>query len=192
VSRIALFAYGSLVNPASAAITLGRPVELAATASLAGWRRRWSVARDNHRSEKTFARARDGRLPDWCLGLNLEPGGDGEGGPNGALIEVTEADLARLDGRELRYVRADVTEAIEPEEYARVIAYVARPEHHHPEPPPNAVVIGTYLRTVEDAFERLGPGQLERFRETTGPPPVEVIEARLVRDEIPPGNPREW
>ena len=53
-------------------------------------------------------------------------------------------------------------------------------------------VIGAYVRRVERAFEELGPGQLRLYRETTGPPPVEVIEAVLVRDRIPPGNPREW
>ena len=70
--RLALFAYGSLVSPASAARTLGRPVEAPAPARLPGWRRRWSLARDNLRSEKTFARA-DGSAPPYFLGLNIEP-----------------------------------------------------------------------------------------------------------------------
>ena len=54
------------------------------------------------------------------------------------------------------------------------------------------IVIATYLAAVEAAFDALGPGQLDLFRETTGPPPVEVVEATLVRDRIPPGNPRAW
>lgn len=192
VSDTALFVYGSLVDPASAAITLGRPVELAARVRLDGWRRVWTQARENPRVEKTFARADDGTIPDWCVGLNLEPETDHGRAPNGALIEVDEADLARLDVRELRYRRADVTAALPDCGFARVLAYVARPEHHHPEPPHGAIVIAAYVDAVERAFERLGPGELERFYETTGPPPVEVVEAALVRDQIPAGNPREW
>ena len=187
----AVFAYGSLVDPASAAITLGRPVDLAAVVRLEGWRRRWTVGRDNHRLEKTFART-DGSLPDWCLGLNLEPDSDPDGAPNGALIEVDDADLDRLDLRELRYQREDVTAALPDSDFERVIAYVARPEHHLPEPPPGAVVIASYVRAVERAFGRLGPDAVDLFRATTGAPPVEVVEARLVRDQIPAGNPRDW
>ena len=44
----------------------------------------------------------------------------------------------------------------------------------------------------EAAFGTLGADQLDLFHETTGPPPVEVVEAVLVRDEIPIGNPRDW
>src|SRR5687768_8358758 len=92
-SRLAVFAYGSLVSLVSAERTLGRPVESAGPARLAGWWRGWSQARDNLRSEKTFARA-DGTTPSHCLGLNVEPRPGP--GPNGALIEVTEAELDRL------------------------------------------------------------------------------------------------
>ena len=73
-----------------------------------------------------------------------------------------------------------------------MLAYTARPAHHHPTAPRDAIVIGNYLRTVEAAFAALGPEQLDLFRATTVPPPVEVIDATLVRDEIPEGNPRAW
>jgi hypothetical protein len=53
-------------------------------------------------------------------------------------------------------------------------------------------VIAAYAERVESAFAALGEDQLRLYRETTGPPPVEVIDAVLVRDRIPPGNPREW
>jgi len=61
-----------------------------------------------------------------------------------------------------------------------------------PTPPPGAVILAPYLRAVEAAFGTLGSDQLDLFNRTTGPPPVEVIEAVLVRDEIPAGNPRDW
>ena len=49
-----------------------------------------------------------------------------------------------------------------------------------------------YIRAVEAAFRALGDDQWALFLDTTGMPPVELIEPQLVRDEIPPGNPRGW
>ena len=164
-------------------------------ARLAGYARCWTLARDNLRSEKTFARP-DGTLPRFCLGLNIEPDRTAE--PlNGALIEVTEAELERLDLREIRYHRITVTDAVtaDPparERFAAVFAYRVRPDHHYPEPPEDAVLIASYARAVESAFADLGPGQLELYRRTTGPVGVELTEATLVRDRIPAGNPRDW
>lgn len=192
MSRIAVFAYGSLVNAASAADTLGRPVEAVVPARLAGWRRRWSTARDNNRSEKTFALA-DGSVPPWTLGLTIEPD-PGAAGPNGALIAVTAAEVERLDLRELRYDRVEVGPSLAgAADFTQVFAWRVKPEHHAPSPPAGAVILRTYLTAVESAFDALGPGELEAFRATTEPPPVELVDAgELIRDEIPPGNPREW
>ena len=191
--RLAVFAYGSLASLASLERTLGRPVEHAALARLPGWRRRWSQARDNLASEKTFALADGGAVPPYCLGLNLERAAGA--GPNGALIEVSEAELERLDTREIRYDRVEVTGEIAIEEgppFDRTFSFVAKPENFAASPPPGAVILASYARAVEAAFEALGPGQLDLFNETTGPFPVEIVEAVLVRDEIPAGNPREW
>jgi hypothetical protein len=195
--RIAVFGYASLASPASASQTLGRPVEIAAVARLDGWARAWTLGREQAASEKTFARA-DGSIPRYCLGLNIEPDPAARA-PNGVLIELMEAELDRLDLRERRYDRVDVTESIFFDARAapampfdRVIAYRAKPRHHHPAAPVDAVIVGTYPTTVEAAFDALGPGQLDLFRATTAPPPVPLVEGRLVRDEIPPGNPRAW
>lgn len=192
---IALFAYGSLVSVASAERTLGRPVEHAAVTRLPGWRRRWSQVRDNRATEKTFAHAESGAVPSRCLGLNLEPDASGEG-PNGVLIELSQAELERLATREIRYDRIDVTEALGDDRgasgFSQVVAFTAKPENFAPTPPPDAVILAPYVRAVEAAFGSIGADQLELFRETTGSTPVEIVEAILVRDEIPPGNPREW
>jgi len=169
-------------------------VEQACIARLGGWRRRWSQVRDNRAVEKTFAHADTGVVPAHCLGLNIERGGSGEG-PNGALIAISEAELERLALREIRYQAADVTESVLADGAAafdRVVTFTARPENYAPTPPPGAVILGPYVRAVEAAFAAMGNDQLDLFHETTGDPPVEVIEAVLVRDEIPPGNPRDW
>jgi hypothetical protein len=191
MARLALFAYGSLVAPESVAHTLGRqPDPIPAT--LPRWRRRWSAGRDNLAVEKTFAVA-GGELPRWILGLNLEPDEASSAAPNGALIEITEGELERLDVRELRYDRVDVSAEMGAEHgFDRVVTYRAKPAHFAPEPPAGGVILASYLRAVESAFAGLGEGQLELFRETTGGLPVPAVEATLVRDRIPAGNPREW
>jgi len=191
LSRLAVFAYGSLVSPASAAQTLARPVRRVIPARLEGWRRGWTQGRDNARAEKGFARASDGSALSWCLGLDLKPE-TAAPAPNGALLELDEAELERLALREIRYDPVEVTDAVSPTFEGRVIAFSAKPQHHHPRAPAGAVIIAAYLRAVETAFAELEPGGLDEFRQTTGRPPVEVVEAVLVRDEIPPGNPREW
>jgi cation transport regulator ChaC len=195
MSGIAVFGYGSLVSAESAERTLGREVEVL-PARLRGWRRRWTLVRDNLKSEKTFAREPGGEIPPYMMGLNIEgdeTGADPDLAPNGALIEVSEGEVERLDVRELRYDRVDVTAQIVAERgFDRVYSYEAKAEHHAAQPPEGAVIIARYLRIVQLAFEALGPGEWETFLATTGPPPVEQIEAVLVRDEIPPGNPREW
>jgi hypothetical protein len=191
--RLAVFAYGSLVSPASVERTLGRSVEPARRARLSGWRRGWTQARDNLESEKTFAFA-DGTAPPWCLGLNVEPD-PRDDGPNGTVIGVSSRELDRLALREIRYDRVEVTDHVVPEassSFDRVFTFTSKPDNLAPSPPPGAVVLASYVCAVEAAFDSLGPGELDLFRETTTPHSVEAVEAVLVRDRIPPGNPRDW
>lgn len=187
--RIGLFAYGSLVDPESASRTLGREVLPPVPVRLGGWRRRWSQCRDNLAVEKTFARRGGGDIPRHLLGLNIERSDSEAEAPNGALLEVTEEELLRLDVRELRYDRLEVPAAGGLE---RVFTYTAKPANFAPQPPPAAAIVRAYLDAVEAAFAALGDGELHLFRETTEAPPVELVDAVLVRDRIPAGNPREW
>jgi hypothetical protein len=190
---LAIFAYGSLASLASAERTLGRPVHHLGLVRLPGWRRRWSQVRDNLRTEKTFARADDGTVPPCCVGLNVERATGA--GPNGVLFEVSEAELERLALREIRYDPVEVTGQLAGEAARaldRVITFTAKPENHAEVPPSGAVILASYARAVEAAFRSLGRKQLELFRQTTDPPPVETVEGVLVRDRIPAGNPREW
>jgi hypothetical protein len=189
---LAVFAYGSLVLPDSAALTLGRPVPPPEPATLRGWCRRWSLCRDNRSAEKTFAREPGGELPPFMLGLNLERVGDSALAPNGALLALSQEELERLDLRELRYDRVEVTEEVGDHSFDAVFTYTAKEGHFAPQPPAGAVALASYIRTLERGFNLLGKDQWERFLQTTGLPPVEMIEAVLVRDAIPPGNPREW
>jgi cation transport regulator ChaC len=189
---LGLFGYGSLVLPESASMTLERPVDEMQPARLREWRRRFSQRRDNLTCEKTFE-CTDGRQPEWILGLNVEEGEDDAGPVNGVVIELTEAELDRLDIREIRYDRVEVTDLVEGEDLpGRIVTYKAKEFHFAPEPPEDAVILATYAEAVEKGFEALGPGELEHYLATTGPYPVERVEATLIIDKIPEGNPRAW
>jgi cation transport regulator ChaC len=189
--KIGLFGYGSLVLPESASMTLGRPADELRPVRLHDWRRRFSQRRDNLTCEKTFECA-GGWRPEWILGLNVEEGGDGAGPVNGVVIELTEAELDRLDIREIRYDRVDVTGSVEGEGLpGRIVTYTAKAFHFAPKPPEDAVILRTYAEAVEKGFETLGPDELDHYRATT-PYPVERVEAKLVIDKIPDGNPRAW
>jgi hypothetical protein len=190
--RLGLFGYGSLVLPESASITLGRPVGELRRARLHDWRRRFSQRRDNLTCEKTFECA-GGWRPEWILGLNVEEGEDEAGAVNGVVIELSEAELDRLDIREIRYDRVEVSGSVEGEDLpGRIVSYKAKPFHFAPEPPEDAVILRTYADAVEKGFEGLGTGELEHYLRTTGPYPVERVGAELVIDRIPAGNPRAW
>jgi cation transport regulator ChaC len=191
-TRLGLFGYGSLVLPESASMTLGRPVGELRPAELHGWKRRFSQKRDNLTCEKTFE-CEGGRRPEWILGLNVERGHDDTGPVNGVVIELTEAELDRLDIREIRYDRVDVTELVAGEGLPeRIVTYTAKAHHFAPDPPDDAIILAAYARAVEEGFDALGPGHLDAYLATTGPYPVELLEAALVVDRIPDGNPRAW
>jgi cation transport regulator ChaC len=193
--RIAVFGYGSLVSRASVSETLGRPAPRPVPARLAGWRRRWSVYRHNTRHEKVFERL-DGEPFEHVVSLNVEraPLAGTDEWPNGALVEVAPAELDRLDLRERRYDRIEVTGDVRPAAHGfdQVFTYTAKPEHRAFETPPGSIVMAAYVAACRAAFEELGPGEWDLFCKTTGEPPAPVVETRLVRDEIPPGNPRAW
>ncbi len=197
MDSIAVFAYGSLVERTSAATTLGRPVDKVWAASLPGWKRRFSLARHNRTCEKTFARAVDGSVPEWVLGLNVEPAGSSQAeSVNGCLIEIEPAELERLDARELRYNRVEVAEQITDvagrREFGRVVTYVAKSRHLAPAPPPDAVILRSYANVVEAGLEALGAAHTQEYRRNTLPYPAELIDGVLVADSIPDGNPRDW
>jgi cation transport regulator ChaC len=191
MTRLGLFGYGSLVLPESASMTLGRQVGELRPARLRDWRRRFSQRRDNLTCEKTFECA-GGWRPEWILGLNVEEGEDEAGPVNGVVIELSERELDRLDIREVRYDRVEVTGSVEGEDLPeRIVTYRAKEFHFAPEPPEDAVILRTYADAVENGFAGLGAGELDHYLATT-PYPVERVAATLVVDRIPAGNPRAW
>ncbi len=113
------------------------------------------------------------------------------------MLEVSEAEAERLDLREMRYDRIDVTADVRalaggqpPPDFELVVLYAAKARQHAPRAPAGAIVIAEYARTVESAFAELGAEQLDLYHRTTDPPPVAPVEATLVYGRIPEGSPR--
>jgi cation transport regulator ChaC len=183
-----VFGYGSLVSPASVALTLGRPVGRpeVVRAHLAGWRRSWNVGTDREsHPERTFL---VGGQPFTGLAvvLGIEPDADAPGCP-GAVFPVRRADLDLLDLRERNYRRIAVTGAVtwagKPDRCV-VLTYVPRDEATERITRARGTgramaVRREYLELVENAFDSVD--QLALFHATTPPPapdmPVTAMEA---------------
>jgi cation transport regulator ChaC len=178
-----VFGYGSLVAPSSVARTVGRPVGRAdgfAAARLHGFGRRWNYGSLRQRA-------------DWhgphgfveqgiVVSLGLEPG-DGEV-CNGAVVRVTDDELALLDWRESDYERTDVTERVVVDDDGvsidRIVTYVPRPSavdrYRTARDELRAAIRHSYVRLVDDAFAALGGHHLDEYRAGTPAPDVPVVD----------------
>ena len=194
-----IFAYGSLVSPASLATTIGRTVEPGPgrrIVELAGWRRAWNYGSASLRGDWT---ADDGREVVGglvvSLGLVAEPAGTA----NGVALAVDADELAHLDRRERAYDRVDVSASITPLDGlgplgAPVATYVPRPdaieryERHRDEG--TAAVRRWYHDLVRSAFAELGDEHGERYLATTPDPDVPIHDVRLDPRSTSATNPR--
>ena len=173
-----VFGYGSLVAGGHA------------PARLRGHRRVWGVAMDNRLAVPGYKvyEAPDGARPPVAVAfLDLEP--DAGSVVDGALLEVDDAALERLDRRERQYRRIDVSGAIDPPPDGTVWTYVGREEGRDRVARGRAgaarvVIQRAYVELVERAFGGLGPEALARYRATTEPPPFPVVE--LARVDLAP------
>ena len=114
---------------------------------------------------------RTARCPRFCLGLNLEPE---RTEPTGAERRPDRAHRGRA--RPARPARDPLpprrrhrgARARRRARLRRGLHLLAKPEHHHPEPPEDAIIVATYPATIEAAFARSGPTS---STSTAGPPP---------------------
>ncbi|WP_433364185.1 gamma-glutamylcyclotransferase family protein [Actinoplanes sp. CA-142083] len=121
----AVFAYGSLVAPATIAELVGRPVGRGrdyARARLTGWSRTWNVCTDNTLDGPVVYEdpANGRRAPIQVLFLAIEPGDSVEG----VLIRMSDDRLPALDAREGNYRRISV----DVDGFGPAWTYVAKPE----------------------------------------------------------------
>jgi gamma-glutamylcyclotransferase (GGCT)/AIG2-like uncharacterized protein YtfP len=157
---------------------------------LAGYRRVWNVAMDNTRTLPGYKHYVDrdtgARGPWFVTFLNIVP--DPDATVNGAMFEVDEALLERLDRRERNYERIDVSSHIADAVAGRVWAYVgSRPAVQRFElgcRTGRAVISRDYRDRVREDFAAAGADALARFDELTDPVPCPILD--LERIDHPP------
>lgn len=193
-----VFGYGSLVSPESMGTTIGRPVLRSdgfVASVLHGFRRSWNYG--SLRQRATWDGA-NGRIEAGIVvSLGLVPASDDS--TNGAIVRVTERELAALDRRESDYDRVEVTDRIEvlPDvdrsAPVRVYTYLPRPSaierYETARLRRRAAVKQGYVELVEAAFSALGERQVERYRSSTPTPDVPIVDPERVWLEPHPDEP---
>ena len=128
--------------------------------------------------------------------LNLDPDRDARGAQRRPDRAHRGGARAPRPARDPLPTRVDVTDAIAVANGAPRLRPRAHLHRQARAPPPHTARRRDHRRHLpgdgRGRVRRARPGQLELFRATTAPIPVEVIEATLVRDRIPAGNPRDW
>ncbi|MBM3728429.1 MAG: hypothetical protein FJW40_23760 [Acidobacteria bacterium] len=159
-----VFAYGSLMEPESAARTIAvKPGTRFEPARLYGYLRGWTSA-----AQVLLDDAADPR-PMAFLALREVH----DAYCNGVLVPVTSADLARLDMREQPYQRTEVTPLVFPSKTGKIYAYTSGGVQA---PPAESVVAAGYLKLVEQAAAHYGKEFAADFEATTEAAPFPVIE----------------
>lgn len=190
-----VFGYGSLVQRESAEATLGHALPaVPMKATLAGWRRGWTVGSSRESHPDRDLRWPDGtRFDGVSVALGVEPA---DGAVNGAVFPVEDADLERLDLRERNYHRVEVTGAVHcpGATPGRVLTYVPRQEAldrltaAEASARPIVVRHGYVLPTLA-AFAALGPSQLGEFLRSTAPWPTSWLDLHLPVRDLAAGAP---
>ena len=178
-----VFGYGSLVDRSSLGGTLGRDVVPGKgwhEATLRGWSRRWNYGVGHVRGWWHDGEA-EREVTIVALGLGVDGGR-----ANGVVVQVDDAELARLDHRERRYDRVDVSTQIDAPGTVDgpVMTYVPRPDaierYETARDRGAAAIEQRYWDLVEGAFATLGAAQVDEYRSTTPAPDVPV---RVLRRE---------
>ncbi|MDB4948940.1 MAG: hypothetical protein JWM27_1589 [Gemmatimonadetes bacterium] len=164
---VALFGYGSLMDPASAGRMLGREVAAAelVPATLRGYVRTWTLR------ERVVAEAAGGEVTAVFLDLSPAPGRR----VNGVLMRLSDAEMAFARVREKNYDAVDVTALVHPSPdetalgAAPVWTFIARPAFVARPGDGEMFVMERYERKVEAACARFGPRFREEFAASTVP-----------------------
>jgi cation transport regulator ChaC len=171
-----VFGYGSLVNPVSFGVTLGRSLKVGDDfhyAVLTGYGRRWNYGVGH--ATGTFGEAEYHIVALGVVGAAGETA-------NGVIGWVTDDELTRLDRREIGYDRVDVTDLIDTpipiegrvETYVPKAESVARYERYRDAG--TGAVEQRYWDLVAGAFAGFGLAERRRYLDTTPAPDVPVLE----------------
>ncbi len=176
-----VFGYGSLVDPAEIALTLGHATNIVYPVYLNGYTRDWSVVVDNLAMPRRFKVTSTGLEPKLVVALNVYKSNKPTN-PNGIIFEVTDNDLKQMDIRESHYERIDVTADITGAPDGIVYTYSGL-THHILSADETAItdiiLPGSYMDVVEKGFAALGEDMLAEYRASTVVSAVPVFESIL-------------
>jgi cation transport regulator ChaC len=159
-----LFGYGSLLDANSAARTLQRPVVPSdlQPAIVQTFTRTWTAAVD-------VAITSEGRTrQETALFLDLSNVADS--GCNGALLQVTDAEIAYLDIRERQYERIVVQAAAGERLVAAFTYIVPKTQKMH-----QGVILEDYIKLINTALHSYSPEFNEAFWKTTAALPRPTV-----------------
>jgi cation transport regulator ChaC len=175
-----VFGYGSLVSPMSVEQTIGRSVEMRegfAAARLAGYGRRWNYGSLRQRASWNGPHGSVSGGIVVSLGIVVS-----DEVCNGAVVRVTDDELALLDWRESDYQRTDVTDHVAVDQTGfsgTVVTYVPRSSaverYQRARDERRAAVRQSYVELVEQAFADLGGHEFDGYRSSTPEPDVPVV-----------------
>ncbi len=187
-----IFAYGSLVDPESAASSLKLEDWTAddfPIAHLRGYRRTWNVAMDNEvdlPNYKYYVETDGNRPSAFVAFLNIVEDDEASTSVNGCLMRINERQKKDLMQRERNYELREVSDRIGPRPgKGKVFAFVgldeaiARFERAKPEKP--VVVSSSYVESVEKAFRRRGRAAHTQYCASTETVEDAGIERRELR-----------
>jgi len=169
--NIAIFGYGSLVNTDSLSQTLQRPSGKLMPAAVKGWVRDWSIVFSDKDGLIRYEPEENHGAFKYIRAINIRRA-ESPSCPaiNGALIKVSESELAMLDSREKHYEKVDITkDVVVPHPFQAVYAYVGMRKylgHDNAE----ARVPASYAKVIEEGFRSLGEDELRKYLQTTTPP----------------------
>ncbi len=156
-----IFSYGSLVNPATHALTH------VARARLSGWRRAW-----RHTSQRQVAY------------LTIVP--DADASIEGVILKVPTAERAGLTTREAAYELIDVSHLLEADQSVDTVLAYAIAAGQHLDPSPETPVLLSYIDVVVQGYlEMFGQQGVEAFFTSTS-----GWNAPIVDDRAAPLYPR--
>lgn len=179
MARIGLFGYGSLVNLASLAQTIGREPDAVQYVLLHGWKRDWGVRCDNLPRGRGRVRLMNGEYPAHIRALNIQPASNAAP-VNGIVFSVDEDDLAALDGREVCYNRIEVTHQIEGEHpFDLIYTYSAVPERVI-DPLVPIIIPHDYVAIVEEGFLAIGDHAHQAYQASTASPHPHVTHTEYI------------
>jgi cation transport regulator ChaC len=188
-----IFGYGSLVDPDDVERYVGfRPVEGMewAPAVLNGYERAWNVGMHNihdRDDDKFYTTVEGERYKGIVLTLGLESNRDMS--TNGLVFRIEPRNLAKLDSRERRYDRVDVTTSITTSAHlnpgSSVHTYI--PNRDALATGADGMQAGTgavsrsYHDKVAHAFAQLGEEESARYVESTRESAVPLVDLQIIR-----------